>query len=314
MKTVTYSRFGSPDVLTLSDVAPPSPRGGHLVVRVLAVSINPLDGKLRRGDARLLSGTKFPKTPGLDFAGVVEQVGQGVTGFQVGDDVFGGLGSFKAGYLSERISVPARVVAKMPKSLDHVGAAALAVVGLAAQTAVDAARVKAGDHVLINGASGGLGPYAIQLAKRAGAHVTAVSGTDGVALARELGADSVVDYRREAITASGRTFDAVLELSARLPFSAARVLLKPSGVYVDFEPGPAKLASAALQNPFRSRQHRFVITRSSTAALEALGRHVDAGALRPGPTRVFEFSDYRRAFEQAEKGGSVGKVVVRLGG
>ncbi|MCP3140324.1 NAD(P)-dependent alcohol dehydrogenase [Pyxidicoccus xibeiensis] len=314
MQTVTYSRFGSPDVLTLSDVAPPSPRGGHLVVRVRAVSINPLDGKLRRGDARLLSGTKFPKTPGLDFAGVVEQVGPGVSGFQVGDDVFGGLGSFKEGYLSERISVPARVVAKLPKSLDYVGAAAIAVVGLAAQTAVQVARIKAGDHVLINGASGGLGPYALQLAKGAGAHVTAVSGTDGVALARELGADTVVDYRRESITASGRTFDAVLELSGRLPFSQARGLLKPRGVYVDFEPGPTKLIGAGLQNPFRSHQHRFVITRATTAALEALGRHLDAGQLRPGPTRVFELSEYRRAFEVAEQGGQVGKVVIRLEG
>ncbi|MFP2908097.1 NAD(P)-dependent alcohol dehydrogenase [Pyxidicoccus sp. 3LFB2] len=312
MQTVTYSRFGSPDVLTLSDVAPPSPRSGHLVVRVHAVSINPLDSKIRRGDARLLSGTTFPKTPGLDFAGVVEQVGEGVSGFQVGDAVFGGPGSLKAGYLSERISVPARVVAKKPKSLDFEGAAAIVVVGLAAQAAVQAARIKAGDQVLINGASGGLGPYALQLAKRAGAQVTAVSGTDGVALVRELGADTVVDYKREAITASGRTFDSVLELSTRLPFSEARVLLKPRGVYVDLEPGPAKLASATLQNPFRSQQHRFVIMKSSGAALESLGRKVDAGELRPGPTRVFPLSEYRRAFEVAEQGGLVGKVVVRL--
>ncbi|NMO17923.1 NAD(P)-dependent alcohol dehydrogenase [Pyxidicoccus fallax] len=282
-------------------------------MRVRAVSINPLDGKLRRGEARLLSGTKFPKTPGLDFAGVVEQVGEGVSGFKVGDDVFGGLGSFKVGYLSERISVPARVVARMPASLDYVGAAAIAVVGLAAQTAVNVARIKAGDHVLIHGASGGLGPYAIQLAKSVGAHVTAVSGTDGVTLVRELGADTVIDYRREAITASGKTFDAVLDLSTRLPFGEAHVLLKPRGVYVDFEPGPAKLASAAILNRFRSRQHRLVITQSTTAALEALGRQVDSGALRPGPTRVFALSEYRRAFEVAEQGGLVGKVVIQLG-
>jgi NADPH:quinone reductase-like Zn-dependent oxidoreductase len=313
MKTITYSHFGSPGVLTLSDAAPPSPRGGHLVVRVHAVSINPLDGKIRRGEARLLSGTKFPKTPGLDFAGVVEGVGEGVSGFRVGDDVFGGLDSFKVGYLSERISVPARVVAKMPRSLDYVGAAAVTVVGLAAQTAVEVARLRKGSHVLINGASGGLGPYAIQLAKAEGAQVTAVSGTSGVALARELGADTVIDYRRESVTASGRTFDAVLELSGRLPFRDARTLLKPGGVYVDFEPGPAKLLGAAVQNPFRSRQHRFVITRSTTAALEALGRRLDAGALRLGPTQVFELSEYRRAFELAEQGGLVGKAVVRLG-
>jgi NADPH:quinone reductase-like Zn-dependent oxidoreductase len=312
MQAITYAHFGSPDVLTLSDAAPPSPRSGHLVVRVHAVSINPLDAKIRRGDARLLSGTRFPKTPGLEFAGVVEQVGTGVSGFQVGDDVFGGLGSFKEGYLSERISVPARVVAKMPKSLDYVGAAAVAVVGLAARAAVHAARIKTGDHVLINGASGGLGPYAIQLGKQAGAHVTAVSGTGGVALARELGADSVIDYRRESITASGKTFDAVLELSGRLSFSEARLLLKPRGVYVDFEPGPAKLASAAIQNLFRSRQHRFVIARSTTEALDALSRQIDAGVLRPGPVQAYPLSEYRRAFELAEKGGLVGKAVIRF--
>jgi NADPH:quinone reductase-like Zn-dependent oxidoreductase len=312
MQTILYSRFGSPDVLTLSDAAPPSPRKGHLLVRVQAVSINPLDGKIRRGDARLLSGTKFPKTPGLDFAGVVEQVGEGVSGFHAGERVFGGLGSFKAGYLSERISVPARVVARMPQTLDSAGAAAVAVVGLAAQTAMHAGRVGAGGQVLINGASGGLGPYAIQLAKRAGAHVTAVTGTSGVALARELGADVVIDYRHESITASGRTFDAVLELSGRLSFNEAGPLLKPRGIYVDFEPGPAKLASAALQNLFRSRQHRFVITQSTTEALEALGRQVDAGALRPGPVQVFALSEYRRAFELAEKGGLVGKAVIQL--
>lgn len=312
MKTITYSRFGGPDVLTLSDAAPPSPRKGHLVVRVHAVSINPLDGKIRRGDLRLLSGTRFPKTPGLDFAGVVEQVGEGVSGFRAGDSVFGGLGSVKDGYLSERVSVPARIVAKMPGTLDYVGAAAVTVAGLAAQAAVDVARLQAGALVLINGASGGVGPYAIQLAKAARAHVTAVSGTDGVALARQLGADTVVDYRHESITASGRAFDAVFELSGRLSFSEARTVLKPGGVYVDFEPGPTKLLRAALQNPFRSRQHRFVLTQGTTAALEALGRRLDAGALRPGPTQVFELSEYRRAFELAEKGGLVGKAVVRL--
>jgi NADPH:quinone reductase-like Zn-dependent oxidoreductase len=181
MKTITYARFGSPDVLTLSDADSPSPRSGHLVVRVRAVSINPLDGKIRRGDARLLSGARFPKTPGLDFAGVVEAVGPGVSGFQPGDDVFGGPGSLKEGYLSERISVPARVVAKLPKSLG---------------------------------------------------------------------------YERAAV----------------------------------------------------------VILQASAAALEALGRKLEAGALRPGPTRVFELSEFRRAFEVAEQGGLVGKVVIRLGG
>lgn len=313
MKTITYAGFGGADVLTLSEAAPPPVRKNHLLVRVHAVSINPLDGKIRRGELRVLSGTRFPKTPGLDFAGVVEQVGEGVSGFRIGDAVFGGQGSFKEGFLAERISVPAGIVAKKPKSLDDVGAAAVAVVGLAAQAAVlDAARVKAGDHVLINGCTGGMGPYAIQLARRAGAHVTGVCSTDGVAMAREFGAHTVLDYRRDSILESGRTFDAVIDLSARLSFSEARVLLKDKGVYVEVEPFPAKLARAVLLNPFRAHQHRFLFTKCTTAGLEALGRHFEAGELRPSPTQVFALSEYRRAFEVAEKGGLLGKVVLRL--
>ncbi|HTN86451.1 MAG TPA: NAD(P)-dependent alcohol dehydrogenase [Sorangium sp.] len=314
MKTITYARFGGPEVLALSDTTPPPPsREGRLLVRMHAVSLNPLDGKIRRGEARLLSGARFPKTPGIDFAGVVEGVGPGVVGFSVGDRVFGGLGSMKEGYLSELISVPARVAAKMPANLDFVGAASVAVVGLAALQALrDVGRVKAGARVLVNGCTGGIGPYALQLAKRMGAHVTGVCGTEGVALARDFGADAVVDYRRESITSSGQRFDVVLDLSTRLPFEAARVLLAERGTYVGFEPAPAQIIGAAVLNIFRAHKHRFLFAKATTSDLGELGRLIGSGELRLAPTQVFELSEFRRAFELAEKGGVAGKIVIRL--
>jgi len=313
MQALTFDRFGGPDVLSLSDVATPAARKGHLLVRVHAVSVNPLDGKIRRGELRLLSGSHFPRSPGLDFAGVVEEVGPGVRGFTPGQRVFGYLGTMREGTLAEHISVPARVVARMPAGLTFVGAASLAVGGLAALQALrDVARVKAGDRVLVNGSTGGVGLYALQLARRMGAHVTAVAGSAGAVVAQDYGAHVVLDYHRGPVSASGLTFDAVLELSARLPFSAARGLLGPRGVYVGFEPTPPALLSAALLNPFRGQRHAFAMTKATPADLEALGRQLDAGELRLAPTQVFALSDMHRAYALAERGGLVGKVVLQL--
>jgi NADPH:quinone reductase-like Zn-dependent oxidoreductase len=313
MQAVTYDHFGGPDVLTLAEVAAPAVRAGHLRVRVAAVSINPLDGKIRRGQLTLLSGRRFPKTPGLDLAGTVDAIGAGVTGFAVGDAVFGFTGSMRSGTLADLVSVPATAVAKAPASTDAAGAASIAVVGLAALQALrDAARVKAGDHVLLHGATGGVGPYAVQLARRMGARVTAVGSGDGLALLRELGADAIVDYRRASILDAGQRFDAVIDLSTRLSFAAARAILTPRGVHVAVEPSPPALVAAAIGNRFRRQQRRFLMTRPSRPDLELLGRLLDTGELRLGPRQVLERRELRRAFELAEGGGVVGKVVIRF--
>jgi NADPH:quinone reductase-like Zn-dependent oxidoreductase len=313
MQAVTYDHFGGPEVLTLGEVAAPAVRAGHLRVRVAAVSINPLDAKIRRGQLTLLSGRRFPKTPGLDLAGTVDAVGAGVTGFAVGDRVFGFTGSMRTGTLSDLATVPAAAVARIPASIDATGAASIAVVGLAALQALrDAARVKAGDRVLLNGATGGIGPYAVQLARRMGAHVTAVGSGDGLALLRDLGADAVVDYRRDSILAAGQRFDAVIDLSTHLPFAAARPILTARGVHVAVEPSPPALIAAALANRVRRQQRRFLMTKPSGADLADLGRLLDGGELRLGPVQAFERRDWRQAFELAERGGVVGKVVIRL--
>jgi NADPH:quinone reductase-like Zn-dependent oxidoreductase len=312
MNAVTYNHFGGPDVLELTTSDAPRVGSHDLLVRVRAVSVNPLDGKIRRGELRLLSGTRFPKKPGIDFAGVVEAVGSKVSGFTVGDRVVGSPGSMRKGTLSEVVSIPAASAALIPEGLDDVGAAAVSLVGLAALQAIRAAHLARDERVLVNGATGGVGLMLIQLARLSGAHVTAVASTKGVAVARQFGAEQVVDYHAESIVDSRDRFDVVFDSSTKLPFSAARRLLTPRGRYVGFEPSPVSLIGAALLNPFRRQKHRTLITKPSTADLDQIVRWIDTHAVVLPPTETFELPDAARAFERAERGGVIGKVVIRI--
>jgi NADPH:quinone reductase-like Zn-dependent oxidoreductase len=313
MNAVTYNHFGGPDVLELTTSDAPRVGSHDLLVRVRAVSVNPLDGKIRRGELRLLSGARFPKTPGIDFAGLVEAVGAKVAGFTVGDRVFGFPGSMRKGTLSEVVSVPAASAAKIPRGLDDVGAASISMVGLAALQAFrDVAHVTPNERVLVNGATGGVGLMLLQLARLRGAHVTAVASTKGVAVARQFGAEQVVDYRSESIADSRDRFDVVFDTSTRLPFSAARRLLEQRGRYVGFEPSPVSLIGAALLNPFRRQKLLTLVVKPSAADLDEIGRLIDAHEVVVPPTEAFDLPDAARAFERVERGGVIGKVVIRI--
>jgi NADPH:quinone reductase-like Zn-dependent oxidoreductase len=313
MKAITYNEFGGIDRLALADLPDPQVEKGHLLVRVHAASINPIDGKIRRGQLKLMSGTHFPKTVGSDFAGVVTEVGAGVEGFSVGDAVYGCMDSMKHGSLCELISVPPAVLSRKPASLDFVAAAAVPIVAQAALQAMrDVAAVKPETRVLVNGCTGGVGLYALQIASQMGAQVTGVCGAAGLAIAHSFGARDVIDYRRESIGQSGQRFDVLLELSGKLPFSESHDLLEAHGIYIDIEPSPAGLVGNTLANPFRAQKHRFLMTTSKTADLDELAQGFDRGTLRTTPTTAFDLADFRDAFTLAEKGGVIGKVVVRL--
>jgi len=313
MKTVSYDRYGDRDVMRMTDAEVPSPKSGELRVKVHAASVNPVDGKVRRGELKLIAGGHFPKRPGLDFAGVVDALGDGVSSFKLGDRVYGSAKSMSEGAMSELAVVNASAIAKSPAKLDDVTAAAVPVVAIAAlQTLRDTAKVKKGDRVLVNGCTGGVGIFALQLAKRFGAQVTGVCGTDGVSLARELGADDLIDYRKEPLAARSERYHVILELSGKLPFDQAHALLDEHGIYVDFSPSPASLIGNTIANPFRSHKHVFAMTAGKTTDLEALAKMLDDGELRPPPVRELPFDRFSEAFELAERGGIIGKVVVRV--
>ena len=313
MKALVYHRYGGREVYALEDIAEPAaPGAGEVRVRVRATSINPVDGKVRRGELKLIAGRRFPKRPGLDFSGEIEAIGDRVTQFATGDQVYGAARSMSEGAFAERIVVRATSIARKPASLDHTTAAGVPTVGVAAlQSLRDIVKVSKGDHILINGCTGGVGLFAIQLAKNMGATVTGVCSTDGVALARQTGADNVIDYKKTPMTPSGDC-RAVLELSGKLPFRDAEGFLQHPGIYVDFSPTPAALIASAMTNPFRSHKRKFAMTSVNTADLDWLTEQIDAGSLRHAPTRVFPFDQYLDAFSVAESGGSIGKVVVDL--
>jgi NADPH:quinone reductase-like Zn-dependent oxidoreductase len=166
---------------------------------------------------------------------------------------------------------------------------------------------------LVNGCTGGVGLFALQLAKRMGAHVTGVCSTDGVALTRDLGANEVIDYRKQSLTEPALRYHSILELSGKLSFDTANDLLDEHGVYVDFSPSPASLIGNTLANPFRSHKHLFAMTSANTADLEALARLLDDSELRAPPVKEFPLEKFREAFELAESGGLIGKVVIRTG-
>jgi len=313
MQAVSYESYGDRNVMHLVEVETPTPRHGELLVKVHATSINPVDGKVRRGELKLIAGGHWPKRPGLDFCGTVAELGPRVASLSVGDRVYGAAKSMSDGAMAEYAVVNASAIAKAPAKLDDVTVASVPVVAIAAlQTLRDNAKVKKGDRVLVNGCTGGVGIFALQLAKRMGAHVTGVCSTEGVALARGLGADEIIDYRKQSIFDRGECYHSILELSGRLTFEDAHALLDAHGIYVDFSPGPASLIANTIANPFRSHQHVFAMTAAETAELESLATMLNEGELQPPPVKAFPLEQFRSAFELAEHGGTVGKVAVRI--
>lgn len=296
MKKITYNRFGGTEVLQLTDAPMPT---GEIIVKVKAASINPLDWKLWQGEMKLMSGRQFPKAVGIDFAGIVEQ-GNGP--FKKGEEVFGIATLFKGGALAEYVAVKATDIAHKPATMSFEEAASLPVVGLAALQIVDQLlQIKPGMQVLINGAGGGIGPLAIQLAKKAGAVVTAVAGPSALDLATKLGSDVVVNYQQQNILTSGNRYDAVVDLAGTLTYKTAKPILTKKGSYVNTSPGPAQMIGSL----FSGGRYKLLLLKPSAAALKKLA----TAGLQVIISKRYNFLDYKQAYDEVKKGGLVGKAV-----
>lgn len=320
MKALVQHVYGAPDTLTFEDVPDPVPADGEVLVRMRATSVNPYDWHFMRGEpyvARLMTGGFGLRSPragilGCDLAGRVETAG---ASFRPGDDVYALL---PRGAYAEYVCVPEDLLAPMPANLTHEQAAAMP---MAAVTALLALRgVEAGQRVLVNGASGGVGTFAVQLAKALGARVDAVCSAANADLARSLGAEHVVDYRSADFTRSGRRYDFVLDVAGSRSLPACRRILHPSGTFVVVGgPAgrwvqPAGHAFAALAaGPFARRRAVLadaVGCQDKKAVLGELAALVERGALTPVIDRSYPFDDLRAAIAYQEAGHAKGKVVV----
>jgi NADPH:quinone reductase-like Zn-dependent oxidoreductase len=313
MKKVSYAHYGGVGVLEMVEAPRPVPAAAQLLIATKAVSLNPLDWKIMEGKMKLMAGSKFPKGIGIDFAGVVEQVGAGVRKYRPGDAVFGAVDPFKGGALAEYLLVGERDIARKPENISFEQAAALPTVGTAALQIFDGLpTVGRGTQVLINGASGGIGMFAIQIAKRKGAHVTGVAGTKSLAWVKKWGSDAVLDYRKEDILNGGKKYDVVLDLSGKLPYGAAKKIMKPDAVYVNSIPGPREIVGSFVHNLFSKQKYKVLLLKQAQAHLETLSAYAAAGMdILVG--RSFPMASFRQAYAEASTGGIPGKAVFTVG-
>lgn len=324
MKAIVYTRYGSPDVLEFKEVAKPTPKDDEVLIKVHAASVNSGDVHLLRADpflTRLYSGPLKPKfnVLGADVAGEVVAVGKSVTQFGLGDEVFGDISACTWGGFAEYVCAREKALVLKPANISFEEAAA---VPMAAVTALqglrDKGKIQPGQKVLINGASGGVGTFALQIAKYFGAEVTAVCSTGNLEKARSLGADHVIDYTREDFTRNGQSYDLIFAANGNRSISEYKRALSPKGTYVMSGGSMAQLSEAMFQGPWISmtgnKKMGNSLAKPNHADLAFVKELLEAGKVVPVIDRSYPLSDVPQALRYLEEGHARGKVVINVNG
>lgn len=323
MKAVVYTKYGPPDVLELMGVEKPVPRDDEVLVKIEATAVNAADWRLLRADpflVRLMGMGLFkPKNTilGADIAGRVEAVGRNVSQFQPGDAVYGDTSGCGWGGFAEYVTVPENILAPKPANLSFVEAAAMPMAAVTAlQGLRDQGQIQAGQKVLINGASGGVGTFAVQIAKAFGAKVTAVCSTGKMEQARSLGADHVIDYTRENFTQNGQQYDLILAVNGYHPITAYKRALRPQGTYVMVGGSTAQIFQALLLGPLVSmtsgKKMGALSAKPDKEDLIFLKEFVEAGKVAPVIDNCYPLHETAEAIRYVGAGRARGKVVITV--
>jgi NADPH:quinone reductase-like Zn-dependent oxidoreductase len=313
MKAIVYKKFGAENVLQTVEQPLPAIKPDEVLVKVKAFSINPMDWKIRKGDMKLMSGSKFPMHTGADFAGIVEEIGSSVIGINKGDEVFGVVKNLmKEGASAEYVAVPSSLVWKKPSHISFPQAASIPVVGTAALTALEKmGTINANTTILVNGATGGFGMFLMQLLKQKGAKVTAVTSTKGIAFAKNWGAAVVIDYTKEDVLSQNVTYNIVVDLSGKLGYKNALQIMKPKSLFLNPTPKPVEIPLSFFKNLFTGKKHVVILSSPSTKYAGALLSALQNG-IAIEVNKVFPFNQYREAYQYAERGGYIGKVAIEI--
>ncbi len=313
MKAAVIDRYGPPNVLEVRDVPTPKPRADQVLIEVHAASVNPIDWKIRNGSLKLIFGARFPKILGFDVSGRVASVGSAVKRFKRGDPVYARSDAKTGQTYAEFVAVGEKTVARRPERMNDEEAAAVPLAALTAlQGMRDDGKLRSGERILIIGASGGVGSYAVQIAKAIGAEVTAVCSTPNIGLVKALGADTVVDYKKQAVMESERPYDVVFDAVAAHNFSEAGKILKRRGVYLSTLPSPRLIASMLWTKLIPGQRAVFVRVRPEGRDLETLAGWIDAGKIKSVLDSTFPLDAIRKAHHRSESGHARGKIVVRV--
>jgi len=319
MKAIVYRDFGSPDVLRVEDVEKPTPTDDEVLVAVHAAGVNMFDWYMVRGKPfvfRLVLGPGRQKPLGVDLSGVVEAVGRNVTRFKPGDEVFGtGRDKMRAkrGSFAEYVSAPEKILAVKPRNVSFEQAAGVPVAGLTAlQGLRNHGLLRSGQKVLVNGASGGVGTFAVQIAKAFGANVTGVCSTRNVEMVKGIGADHVIDYTRESFTSGAVRYDVILDIVGNQSWPDCRRILTDSGKYIAAGGPPRRALPLMLREPFTRGKLVTFVARANLADLNVMRQLIEDGRVTPVVDRTYPLEETAEAVRYVAAGHTRGKVVIKV--
>jgi NADPH:quinone reductase-like Zn-dependent oxidoreductase len=313
MKAAVIRQYGSPEVFQYEEVAPPKIQPNELLVKVRASCVNPVDWKIRKGMLKLITGSKFPMILGFDLSGDVVEVGSQVKLFKPGDAIYGNVG-LKGGAYAEFTAVPETSAALKPTNMTYEEAASVPVAGLTAlQSLRDLGNLHARQTVLINGASGGVGTYAVQIAKALGAEVTGVCSAKNADLVKSLGADRIIDYTLQDFTQDVTTqYDIILDAVAKRSFSICRKVLKPNGTYVTTLPSVESVVQNILTAILPVQKARNILAVPRTQDLNYLKELSETGKLKTVIDRTYSLQEIVAAHTYSESDRAVGKIAIAI--
>ncbi|MCL2935072.1 MAG: NAD(P)-dependent alcohol dehydrogenase [Trichodesmium sp. MAG_R03] len=311
MKAITINRYGSIDVLEYSEIQEPKITPNQLLVKIHATSVNPIDWKIRQGQLQLLSGFNFPIVLGCDLSGVVLEVGEKVDNFEPGDEIYTFINPLSGGAYAEYIAVPANTAALKPKNMNYCQAAAVPVAALTAfQALLDLGQIRPGKKVLINGASGGVGTFAVQIAKAMKAEVIGVCSSKNITLIESLGASRVIDYNHIDFTKESEQYDIIFDAVGKESFSSCGNVLKSEGVYISTLPTVDNLPSTFLTLFMSGKKSKLILAQPNPRDLISLRELIEDGSVKSVIDRTYKLAEMAEAHAYSEIGRAAGKIVI----
>lgn len=310
MKAIVIQRYGPPDVLEVVELPTPTPKAGEVLIENKAISINPYDCMARNGEVKMLEGFRFPKILGGECAGEVVETGVGVKHFRKGDRVIAFTG--RGGAYREFVTIPAAKCVALPEGVSFAEGASLPIAGTTAYDALHRlGKMKSSQNVLIYGAYGSVGSFAVQIAKLAGAKVTAVCSTSSVEKVKALGADVVVDYTRENFLDSSVRFDIVFDTPHVLPFGKTKKVLNESGILIGTMPSPMSMLTQ-MSTLFSKQKYKVIFADPTPEKIALLAGLVKEGKLKVIIDREYGFDELPQAHRYSETKRAKGKIIIRV--
>lgn len=312
MKAIIFNEFGGPEKLEYVDIPEPKPGSGEVLVKVMAASVNPVDWKIREGRLKFMTGKKFPLLAGSELSGVISEFGPGVSEFKIGDRVFAGL-TRKGGAYAEYVVAKAEKTIRIPDEMSFEVASTLAIAGVTPlQAFTHHFKVKKGHDILINGGSGGVGTYAIQIAKVLGARVTAVCSERNKELVLSLGADEVIDYNKEDFRERQNAFDLILDAAANAFYSDSKRSLKKGGMLIKLNISIKTILLGLWTKYFSSRKVKMILLKNNREDLQWMIDHIVSGEIKVIIDKIYplEKAGEAQAYSQTER--AKGKIVILL--